>query len=396
MITTSADSKLVQKLNRLTVLDIIRCKGPISRAEISKLTNLSPTTVSYAVTNLIEDGFVIETGVGDSSGGRKPILIEFNPKGRHVISIEINRSAINGALYDLNGIMEYKIHEDLKNLESTNVISSIEEVIEEIIVNAKTSEILGVGISIPGIIDKSKDSVLYSTYLNWHNINLKEIIEDKYGYPVFIENDTNLAALAEKVLGFNNLVDNLIYISIGKGIGTGIIINRKVYSGFNGSAGEFGHISINKNGDRCVCGNYGCLYTYASETFIETYMLKHIKMGFKTIIKEDNLDIKNIIDAANGGDKVSIEAINEATNNLAIGIANILNLFNPEMIVIGANNLLKCNFYFNLLKEKVYDYALETSTNNLKFESSRVENPELAGAAILVIEESFKLPIEMG
>jgi transcriptional regulator, MarR family len=116
MITTSADSKLVQKLNRLTVLDIIRCKGPISRAEISKLTNLSPTTVSYAVTNLIEDGFVIETGVGDSSGGRKPILIEFNPKGRHVISIEINRSAINGALYDLNGIMEYKIHEDLKTL----------------------------------------------------------------------------------------------------------------------------------------------------------------------------------------------------------------------------------------------------------------------------------------
>lgn len=396
MINTTADLKLVQKLNRLLVLDVIRKKGPISRAEISKVTSLSPTTVSYAVNNLMEDDVICETGIGDSNGGRKPILIEFNSNGKYVISIEIRRSSIYGAICDLNGNIKFKIDMDLKSLNPDDVISNIEEIIKNLIIKKGKEKLLGIGVSVPGIIDKSKGHVLFSTFLKWHDLNLKEIIEKKYDCPVYIENDTNLAALAEKVLGFENLVESLVYISIDKGIGTGIIINGKVYSGFNGSAGEFGHMSIEKNGDKCLCGNRGCLYTYASESFIESNFLKHIKMGFKTVINEDNLNINNIIDAANHGDKVSIGVINEAINNLSIGIANLLNLLNPEMVVIGADNLLKCDFYFNKLKDKVYEYSLKTSTKNLRFEKSRVTNPELTGAAILVIEESFKIPIEMG
>lgn len=388
-----ADLKLVQKLNRLTVLNIIKTKGPISRADIARLTKLSPTTVSDAVNNLIEEGIVVERGIGNSKGGRRPIMLEFNPKGKFAISVNIGRPEVEGALCDLDGNLEYKIHKVPINVELRTIIKEIEEIIKEVMKNAENDRILGIGISIPGIIDKSGSIVLYSTYLKWAPINLKELLEEKFGYPVYIGNDTNLAALAERISGFNNMVDSLIYISIGKGISSGIIINGKIYTGFNGSAGEIGHMSINKNGDKCICGNNGCLYTYASETFIETYVLKRIKMGFKSIIDEGNLNIKNIIDAANKGDLVSTEAIEQAINNLAIGIANILNLFNPEMIVIGANNLFKCDFYFDRLKEKVNEYALETATYNLKFEKSRVNNSELIGAALLVIEESFKKPI---
>lgn len=390
----SANLEFVQESNRLLVLNILRNKEPISRAEISKITGLSPTTVGYVINELIESNLARETGAGVSNGGKRPILVEFNPKCGHILAVLINEFKVVYAVTDLNAEIEMLEQIDLEGRKGDEAVNFLIVTIEQALKKADQLKLSpsSISIGISGIVNSKKGEVLYSANLGWNNLKLKSILEKQFDLDIFIIHDMNAAVYGEKLYRTDINVSNLLYVMIGKRIGAGMIINNKIFEGYNGSALEFGHISVNINGRKCECGNYGCITEYVSELFIVKRVVEEIGKGKETCLNNGNVTIDDIIKAVDNHDPLAVEIIRESAFNLAIGIANLVNLFNPQMIVITGDGIVKCDFYFQELKKGILSMALKTAAGDLVISRGLVEQAFLKGIAAIAIEANFELP----
>ncbi len=390
----SANLEFVQESNRSLVLNVLRSKGPISRADISKITGLSPTTVGYAINNLLEHNLAKETGTGVSNGGKRPILVEFNPKGRHIIALLVNEFKITYAITDLNADLEMMEEIDLKGSKGEEAVGILIGAIGDVLQKAVWAHMnpLGISIGISGIVNSKTGEVLYSANLHWNHLKLKSILEERFAMDVFVINDMNAAVYGEKFYRPDIHVSNLLYVMIGKRIGAGMIIDNKIFEGHNGSALEFGHMSINMADRKCRCGNYGCITEYVSELSVIEKMAEEIRKGRETSLNGDNTTIEAMIQGVAQGDVLATEIVKEAAFNLSVGITNLVNLFNPEMIVITGEGLVTSEYYFQELKENVFKMALKTATDDLIISRGLVEQPFLKGIAAIAIEANFELP----
>jgi glucokinase-like ROK family protein len=324
----TGDLNLVKKINTSIVLEHIRNHSPISRARIAEVTGLTKATVSSLVNELIESHLTYEIGAGASSGGRKPMMLLFNSTAGYAVGVDLGVNYIYAALSDLNGtlIEEYRIKHD--NTSQDQVISDLKACIRELIARAPKNAygIIGIGIGIPGISDE-QGNVLFAPNLRWENVPLQQIIEAEFNIPVVIDNEANAGAVGEKQFGAGKSASNLVYISIGSGIGTGIIIKNELYRGSSGFAGEIGHMSIEHDGLGCVCGNKGCWELYASERALLD-KAHHVFGDFK-------LTLEKLLNMADEGNQKAIELFAQLGKYLSVGVVNIINSLNPEMIVIG-------------------------------------------------------------
>lgn len=369
--------KMVRNINTLKILKIIMKNGPISRIDISKITGLSPTTVTNIIDKLKNSGWLCEGDEGVSNGGRKPILLTINKNNRFVLGIQVTPRVIKGAVYNLEPLEVYRIEKRVTCLGDA-VIDVLFEVIEGLMNYAKSRQldVLALGVNIPGVINVKAGMLVYATDLELENIRLKEKIEEKFNVSAYIQNDANLAALAEKTYGIARNENMMIYIKdLG---GAGIIINGEIYLGFNGVAGELGHISIDKNGERCKCGNYGCLYQYVSEMAIEANAIKAMKQGVKTKLNQiagsdyNKVTVEAIIEAANEGDAFSRQLIRDVAENLGVGIVSIVNILDIRFIVIGGVFTKAGDYFF----QKVID-TFRTRTSKMSFKHIRIEKSGL-------------------
>ncbi|WP_042352431.1 ROK family transcriptional regulator [Bacillus massiliigorillae] len=348
----TGDQYLVKKINKSIVLNTIQQCSPISRAQIAKDTNLNKATVSTMVTELLNESLVYEIGQGQSSGGRKPVMLYFNNKAGYSIGIDLGVNYILAILTDLRGEIIEEYTETLHSREFHTVLQSILHLIEKLILEAPASPygIVGIGLGIPGFVD-TKGQILQASGLEWKHVDLIPYIEDKFNIPITIENEANAGALGEKIYGLGNKATNLIYISIGMGIGTGIIINNNLYKGSTGIAAEMGHMTIELKGKKCFCGNRGCWELYASEYALieEAQKLK----GFKNT----TVTLEKLLEEAYNGNKEIINLFHHIGEYLGIGITNIINTLNPEIIIIG-NRMGRFEKWITNSLERVLDERL--------------------------------------
>lgn len=401
MHTRTANLQLMKEINQSIVLNIIRNYGPISRADIAKKTKLSSTTVSTLVDDLVKQEYLEEIGEGESSGGRRPILLKFNPASHFVIGVELEGRNISVAVTDLKINIINKSTERIKNTDELSIVDEIINLVRQTIKKSgvEFEKIAGMGVGVTGLIDTERGIIRQAVNLNWKDVPLKDLIEDKFAdLPIYIDNIANVAALGEKWAGVGKEVKNLIYIRIGTGIGAGIVLNGTIYEGSNGNAGEIGHMTIEPNGPRCKCGNQGCLEVLASGSAIAKRAITEILGGRDTLIKKltngsiEQITAKIVAEAAKMGDKLSLEIWEEIGEYLGIAIANLINIYNPEIIIIGGGVAQAGKLLFEPIKRTVKKRALPGPAKLVKIVPAKLgENVSTIGAGYLALEKIFKV-----
>ncbi len=348
----------------LLVLDIIRRYGPINRYEIAKRTSFSPATITSITDRLIKAGFISEIPANISKRGRKPINLTLS-NGNHLsVGIEIDSHHITGVVIGLNGdiIKSKKSHIDKSAPE--DIFGEIIRLYNSLIDNLDKNKILGLGIGIPGLIDPKNKKVLFSAVLGWKDVYVNKFFEN-LNIPFFIEDNVRAITLGELWYGAGIGKDNLLCIGAGRGISAGIVINGSIYSGPNDRAGEFGHMVIEKDGKQCRCGNYGCLEAYVSTEVIIEKVLEGVKNNAYTGFdpKDESRLLEEIINTGKSGDKFILNIFEEVGEYLGIGIANLINFFNPELIIL-ADELAKAEeLILEPLKRNIRLHALPPIPN---------------------------------
>lgn len=336
----------IRKTNIVEILNLLYNKPNISRIYISKLINLNKASVSEIISLLIEKEIVSEigTGNGSSSGGRKPILLKLNEKAGLSLAIDLGIDYVSYLLTDLNkNILTYNHYEKVVNKDTVvdiiiNIINSLENYIGEYIYG-----LIGVSLAIHGRV--FKDNIKFTPYYDLDKINLKKELSNIIPNIRFhLENESNLAAIGE----FENSMDQLknsVVINVHSGIGAGIIINEKLYTGFEGRAGEIGHMILIPNGKKCPCGNNGCFEQYCSTPALLEDFNKKSNLKVKTV--------KALCDLYNSNNKAAIETISNNIELMAIGITNIFNYFAPDNIFIHSELIDYIPGYLNLINNKI-------------------------------------------
>ena len=258
-----ATHQQTRTFNQQLVLRALHDQSPLSRADLARLTGLTRTSVGDLVGSLIDDGLIEEAGRGQSSGGKSPILLRVAPDGRHLIGLDLGEAQFSGAVVNLRGEILRSIDLPLEGRDGDAAVALVMQLVDALRAD-DPSPFLGIGIGAPGIIDTSTGTVRWSVNLNWAELGLGPLVEERYGVPVVVANDSHAAALAELTFFRRPRPNNLIVIRVGRGVGAGIILNGQLFQGDGYGAGEFGHVSLSGAGAPCRCGREGCLETTAS------------------------------------------------------------------------------------------------------------------------------------
>ena len=370
--------QLVKIKNRNLILRLIYERGSISRQEISRLIGLTPATVTNITGELLEKGFITELSNfrEKSSAGRKAVPLAINPTAGYVIGVDIRPKIVRMSISDLLG--------RLSNIESfpynSNRDELIETLVEKLQVLTEDRDILGIGIGVPGLVDSSSGEVKISPNLGWKNLNLSGPIEKSLRIPVTVENNVRVMALGERWFGKGKKSDNFILVYVSLGVGSGIVISGKIYKGINNSAGEIGHTVVSEDGELCNCGKKGCLETFASA--------RAIVKNFKGTSLDEDSDIDEIKSAIEKGDKRAIEIVNRAGHYLGVGISNLVNILDPEMIILAGRVIRLGKTLLFPMRESLESRLF--STNKIRIEISELgKEIGLYGASALALEKFF-------
>lgn len=386
------DSQFLKDFNRSLVINAIHRKGPISRNQLASDLGLESSTITLITRYLMEAHIIEEVGIGDSTGGRRPIFLDLNPNYGASIGVYVESVCAHLGLVDLKGrLLRRERVSFSRGSGSEDVISAMRKSIDKL---AKGVNLLGIGIGISGFTDSQNEMLFYSPILGWRNVNLSRPLEREYGVPVFVENDINTFVLAELWYGAGNRFRNFICVTIGEGIGAGIVIDGRLYEGATGGAGEVGHMCIDLNGPRCRCGEKGCLEVFASNSFLLKRAQEAFLKGQGTFKK---VTIEALQDAANKGDEVAREIFTEMSKNLGIGLKNVVNLFNPEAIILSGECVKAYPFFGPILMKEIQKHSFPEEAKELQILPSEVgENGWLLGPATLALNPLFELPIYRG
>jgi len=331
----SGNHKIVRNINRSAVLNLVRERQPVSRVVLSRLSDLNKSTVSSIVRELLEEKLIYETRNGESTGGRKPILLQLNRQDYFIGAIDFDPNYTYVAIGDIEANILQKKTIKTENKHPEDFIRTCLLELLELKAGLGCPNLKSIGISVPGIVDGAIGKVFVAPDLEWKNINIKtiykEVIFKNHHESVIIENEANASALAEQWFG-KALENNSNMVFISEGIGTGVIFEGKLVQGSYNLAGQFGHTTIEADGRLCVCGNRGCWELYASNhaTVQRFYALKKKSFDGSPI-----LEMQKIITAAFNGDEDAISAIRETGRYLGIGISNIIKGIDPEIVVLG-------------------------------------------------------------
>lgn len=395
----TANLQLVKETNLTLIFNLIDKHESVSRAELAQITRLSPTTVSSLTEELIHNGMVVESGAGTTStSGRKPIMLEMNPDGGYVVSVEMTEAGYNCSLYNLKckEIGGKKVLVTDFDQVGTSIVDTIDQLLRS---NQKDEgKLLGICIGAPGLIDTEKNRILSSTVISidYKNDFYDRIKERFSSIPVFLGNESSFSAYAEKRFGRYGQVKNLVFIEINIGIGAGIILNDKIFTGAFGLAGEIGHMSIDINGPRCKCGNKGCLEMMASIPAMSQKIIFAIMSGRATLIRDiiqndyNKVNIDVIKEAVDQKDELAVEVMTEVALRVAFGINNIINLFNTEAVVIGGEITKLGDAFLRKVKEEIAGIQFKPNLHMADIGYSTVGgNHAVLGAARFVLDHVF-------
>lgn len=381
---------LIRAINRSIILNSIKVLGPIGRAEVARLTGLSPATVTGITSGLIEEGLVFEKEPGDSSGGRRPILLAINPGGAYVVGIKLMENQVVGALADLEASMLCKDSASWNGTTPEAAVETIAALVESLIARASVSpaRLLGVGLGLAGIVDSEHGILRRSPFLGWCDLPLRDLLQARLNVPIYIDNDANTLTLAEQWFGAGEGIDNFLAITVGRGVGMGIVTNRQFYRGAHGGAGEFGHIVVDSAGAKCECGKSGCLETFVGDPGL-------LRLAAETFSEAGDVPrtTDELLGLAESGDRRAQAVFARAGTVLGQAVANLVNIFNPQRVIISGEGVRYGHWLFEPMHAAVNQHAMPHLRDDVEVAVEPWGDDAWAhGAASLVLRELFEYP----
>jgi len=397
----TANAALMKNVNKNLVLNLIWQQDSTTRAEISRTTGLNRATVSALVQDLIAEGLVREVGPRPATVGRRPVQLEFNEQHRYGIGVEIGVNCLRAAVVDLKGSVAAISEEQTEpTLTGEALLNRIAILVRSVL--AKTTvprgSLLGIGVGVPGVCDRHDGVVKWSNSLRWQGFPLRNLLSEKTGLPVEVENQAYLGAYGEAWLGAARSSENVVYVSAGYGIGAGVLIQRQLYLGSQGFAGRVGHLSIAFDGPRCGCGNQGCWELFASERATIERGKQVVRSpggaALKMFLKNDELKLSLLMAAAEAGIESAREILAETGKYLGVGIAGLITAFNPDLLVVG-NSIAECGeWVLEPMRKEIRSRQISNIFGHIEICTGTLhERAALLGAAYLLFAERYNLSI---
>jgi len=387
-----ATSETARDINRRIILNLIRTKQPISRADLARQTGLQRSTVSLIIEQLIDEQWITEGALGHLPRGRKPRFLHLNNERAGIIGINVRPEVTTLALTDLSA---HFITQDSLNT-PPNPQVFLEELAERIQnLRSSHSQIFceGIGVGVPGRLNRNTQKLVFAPNLGWRNVDFKTYLEQVTGLPVEVDNAANSCALYELWFGRHSEgLHDIIALTVSEGIGTGIIANDQLVGGVDGMAGEFGHVSLNEVGPFCRCGNCGCWEAYASNSATVNFYLSSLggSNGRKSR-ERSTLTFENILRLCEQGDAKAIESIERMAYYLGVGIAMLVTSFTPGLIVCIGEVTQVWDRIEPIVKRVVAEKTpLANSTRIIALDE--MVHPRLRGAIALVLQKHFVAP----
>lgn len=377
---------LVKQLNGAAVYRLIDQQGPISRIQIAELSQLAPASVTKISRQLLERGLIKEVDQQASTGGRRAISIITETRPFQTVAVRLGRNDATLTLYDLSAKalseQHYPLPERTQETLENALIAAITHFLE--LNQRKTRELIAIAVILPGLVDPLKGIVRYMPHISVHNWKLVDVLEGKFSVTSFVGHDIRSLALAEHYFGATRDCQDSILVRLHRGTGAGILVNGQIFLGSNGNVGEIGHIQVDPLGERCHCGNFGCLETIAANSAIENRVRNLLTQGYPSRLSLDDCTISSICKAANRGDQLACEVIEYVGRHLGKSIAIAINLFNPQKVVIAGEITEADKILLPALQSCINAQVLKDFRRNLPIVTSELDHRSAIGAFALV------------
>lgn len=340
-----SSAEAIRNLNRAQVLDAIRTINPISYSDLVEKVQLSRTTISSIVNEMLEIGLLVKVGQAASTGGRRPMLLGYNPTGKMAVGVTMFDNELLAVTTDMEGCPLKFLRHPWSGQRFDDLVEQMIEMVQELCTQEECQRVVGVGAGMPGVVDVDRGTIVEYVTAGRHMetpIEVRRIMEEALCLPVIVANRSRTAALGELRAGVGRDVRNLIYLSIGRGVVAGIVIGGEIYFGTNFSSGEIGHNTVVPDGPLCGCGNRGCLEMYTSAGSMVARAIAKARSTptslLRQAINDGNLQLMTldiVLDCARQGDPAAREVLDETGVYIGIALSDAVNLLNPEMIVLG-------------------------------------------------------------
>ncbi|HEX8359063.1 MAG TPA: ROK family protein [Longimicrobium sp.] len=389
--TTSRD------INRQILLNLVREHQPISRADLARRMEIGRGMVTTLTSELLAEGAIMEGAVGEAARGRKPTMLYVRTQDRLVIAVDVRFSRTYVMLGDFSGSQIA-----IENFETVTsppeLVAEIARRIDRLVETyAARWQVEGIGLVVPGMVDRATGRILNSPQLGWHDVDIREALEAAVGMPVKIENAPIACALAHMWMGEKgDAAGDFVYVTVSDGVGAGMVVNGQVVRGHGNTAGEFGHITLNPDGPRCLCGSRGCFEAYTSNlaTLARYLGAKDLSPAeSRELLRRHEMTFTDLVNRARTGDDRALEAIRETGRYLGLGLSMIVNALNPSRIVLGGEITAAWDLVAERVRREVADRALtRTAANTPIIPEQTSTHPRLRGATAIVAAPLFAAP----
>ncbi len=386
----SGNARVVRNVNRAVILNLIRERQPISRTQIAALSGLNKSTVTNIVAELLDERLIYEEVYRDKSIGRNPINLRLRLDEHYVGAINLDYPQASLTIADLDGSVTEVVTLKTEPEDPEAFLKTCLDKLTALRKKIGGKPLRGIGVSVAGIVDHESGVVKFAPHLGWENVEVKAILQRQLGTDCFVavNNDAKASALAEQWFGKHDIeLSNFVFLSVGEGIGAGIIVDKKLISGQFNASGEFGHMTLYEGGELCTCGNYGCWEAYASD--YATLKRYHIRKR-KSPHSEQSYTIDELIDMAQQGDEEAREALRKTGYYLGLGISNIIKALDPQAIILGGKIIRVFDLLYPEISQTVSRRAFFGKDGGVHIlQTSLNIAPRLLGAATLAIREIF-------
>lgn len=383
---------IMKEKNKRNVLRCVKENGPISRSEVADQLHLSKPTVSALVEELLQENWLKEVGPGSAglAGGRKPIQLVFNSRAAHVIGIDMGGTKVRTGICDLIG-QPLAVDEFPTQTQKKTLLKALKQNVDKLLKNAalKPDDILGMGIGAPGMTDADRGVVIDAPSLSWSQYPLKKEAEALFPWPVMVDNDVNVAVLGEQWLGAAKGMKHVVLISIGTGVGCGMLINGQLYRGATWAAGEIGYMVTDMAKARSADlppphEGYGFLEQYVGGAGIVQSMKQEMK-GQPEPLFPNNFSAKDVFQKAKDGDQAAVKVIDEVIDHIGFAVANMISIINPEVVLLGGGISRSADWFLPRIQKTIQDFA---SVSAPVLPTALGENLGVVGAVSLVLRET--------
>jgi predicted NBD/HSP70 family sugar kinase len=380
-------------LNSNLVLKTIYTNGQVSRADISRMTKLTPTTVSTIVSTFINEGLVEETGTVPINRGKPPTLVNVVEDAYSLIGINLARSTFYGATMDLRGKMTRLESIPLHENTGEKALSLVYELVDSLLATIE-KPVLGIGVGAPGFVDGNSGAIRFAANVDWQDLPLQTLLSARYSLPTYVVNDNDASVMAEYTFGRYKNSPDIVILNVGQGIGAGIVLNHQLLRGHGFGAGEIGHVTVVEEGIRCLCGNYGCLETVASGRVIVERAREIARTNPDSLLHRftttpEEIDISTIRQALEGGDETLQPLLQDAGRYLGIALANVVGILSvPHILMTGSVSELG-HPLIEIIEKEISNRSLTAQVSETKVErvSFETDTVLLGTAALLLTHE---------